>query len=126
MPHRSAVADSPNNRDALAAIGRGDQWGFVTLFAKDGTVIAAIGRPLPPPGGKKNYRMRLFSRWKGGAVSGRVAWQTEGMLVATASLRSASRTITADFHHSCWWLDSARSAWAPFPFVRQLTVVSSA
>jgi signal transduction histidine kinase len=40
----------------------------VTLFAANGSVVAAIGRPLPMPNAR-NYHMVNFSHWQGSTVS---------------------------------------------------------
>jgi signal transduction histidine kinase len=90
--------------------------GDVTLFAKDGTVIAAIGRPLPPPGAT-HYRVMTFSRWQGGAAS-TVHLADGRLLVASVPIGFGNSRLI--FHIMLVLLALAIGVGA-FPIVRQLT-----
>ena len=90
--------------------------GDVTLFANDGTVIASIGRPLPPPDSKL-YGKRIFSRWQGGAVSA-VRLADGRLLVASVPIGAGnSRRI----FHSVLLLLAMATGVAAYPIVRQLS-----
>ena len=62
-------ADSPAaaQQESLRRLAAGLN-GDVTLFARDETPIASVGRPLPPPGRKRHDMMGLFP-WQRGPVS---------------------------------------------------------
>jgi signal transduction histidine kinase len=90
--------------------------GNVTLFGRDGSVIAAVGRPLPAPNPNRR-RAVLFSHWEGGAVSAvRLA---DGRTLA-ASVPLGFRGSRAMFHLMLILLACAIGV-AAFPVVRQLS-----
>jgi len=110
MPSRSAVSALRTNQGPLAAIARGLQ-GMLRV-CKDGTVIAAIGRPLPPPGGEA-YRMMLFRVGPGWRRYRRSEWPRPDGCSSTA-FRSASGTH-GDIPHHAGAVGLGDSPWAPFP-----------
>ncbi|HEY2780470.1 MAG TPA: HAMP domain-containing sensor histidine kinase [Steroidobacteraceae bacterium] len=63
----SAEAPDSAQQEALQKFAAGLK-ADVTLFAANGTVIAAIGRPLPLPNAR-SYHPLNFSHWQGGTVS---------------------------------------------------------
>ncbi len=62
-----ASAPAPEQQLALQKLAAGLK-ADVTLFAQDGTVIAAIGRPLPIPDARRSHLLS-FKHWQGGTVS---------------------------------------------------------
>lgn len=109
-------ADSPpeEQQDALRRLSAGLN-SDVTLFAKDGKVIAAIGRPLPPPTAARNH-MLAFAHWQG-TISG-VHLADGRLLVARLPMGSANSHII--FHFMLVLVATAIGV-AAFPIVRQLT-----
>jgi signal transduction histidine kinase len=88
----------------------------VTLFGADGSVIAAIGHPLPLPGTKR-YGMIGMAHWDGNAIS--VIHLRDGrLLVARVPLGTGSSRL---FFHLMLVLLVAAIGVAAYPIARQLT-----
>jgi len=111
----AAAAPAAEQQDTLRRLAAGLD-GDVTLFAKDGSVIAAVGRPLPPPS-HATQRAMTFSHWQGAAISS-VHLADGRLLVASVPLGLANPRIM--FHITLILLASAIGV-AAFPVVRQLT-----
>jgi signal transduction histidine kinase len=109
-------ADSPaaEQQAALRRLAAGLN-GDVTLFAMDGTVIASIGRPLPPPSALRHHVL-AFVRWPG-AVSG-VHLEDGRLLVASVPLGAGNSRL---IFHSLLLLAALAIGVAAFPIARQLT-----
>jgi signal transduction histidine kinase len=109
-------ADSPpaEQQEGLRRLASGLN-ADVTLFAKDGTVIAAIGRPLPPPAGL-GHRILAMAYWHG-TVSG-VHLGDGRLLVASVPMGAGNARL---IFHSLLWLVALAIGVAAFPLVRQLT-----
>jgi signal transduction histidine kinase len=88
----------------------------VTLFAKDGTVIAAIGRPLPPPRALRHHVLAM-SHWQDGTVSG-VHLADGRLLVASVPMGTGNARL---IFHSLLLIVALAIGIAAFPLVRQLT-----
>jgi signal transduction histidine kinase len=87
----------------------------VTLFAADGSVIAAVGRPLPRPGEQHD---RAFSLWRGhGSATSSVRLPDGRLVVASVPVGTAARI---NFH--LLLIGAALIiGLVAFPIVRQLT-----
>jgi signal transduction histidine kinase len=111
------AADSPaaEQQDALRRLASGLS-ADVTLFAKDGTVIAAIGRPLPPPNALRHH-MLAFAHWGDGALSG-VHLGDGRLLVASVPIGAGNSRL---IFHSMLLLVALAIGVAAFPIARQLT-----
>lgn len=88
----------------------------VTLFAKDGSVIASIGPPLPPPAAARNHTL-AFAHWRGGTISG-VNLADGRLLVASMPMGGANPRL---LFHIMLVFAAAAIGVAAFPIVRQLT-----
>jgi signal transduction histidine kinase len=88
----------------------------VTLFSGDGTVIAAIGRPLPMPGAP-HYHPLSFLRWRGGTVSG-VRLPDGRLLVASVPIGFAASRLN---FHLLLLVAALGIGLAAYPIVRQLS-----
>jgi signal transduction histidine kinase len=110
-------ADSPpaEQQEALQRLASGLN-ADVTLFAKDGTVIAAIGRPLSPPSAL-SHRMLAMRHWHEGTVSG-VHLGDGRLLVASVPMGTDNARL---IFHSLLLLVALAIGIAAFPLVRQLT-----
>jgi signal transduction histidine kinase len=110
-------ADSPpaEQQEALRRLASGLN-GDVTLFAKDGTVIAAIGRPLPPPRALRHHLLAM-NHWQDGTVSG-VHLGDGRLLVASVPMGAGNARL---IFHSLLLLVALAIGVAAFPLVRQLT-----
>ena len=62
-----AQAPAPEQQEALQRVAAGLN-ADVTLFAEDGTIIAAIGRPLPVPNARHSHLLS-FAHWPGGGAA---------------------------------------------------------
>ena len=111
------AADSPpaEQQDALQRLASGLN-GDVTLFAMDGTVIASIGRPLPPPGALRHHLLAV-THWQDGTVSG-VRLADGRLLVASVPIGTGNSRL---IFHSLLLLVALAIGVAAFPLVRQLT-----
>lgn len=102
-------------QEALRRIAAGLE-SDVTLFAQDGTVIAAVGHPLSQPSVKR-FRTIAMAHWGGNAIS--VIHLEDGrLLVARVPLGTGSTRL---FFHLMLVLLVAAIAVAAYPIVRQLT-----
>ena len=110
------TADSPPaaQQEALRRLASGLN-ADVTLFAKDGTVIAAIGRPLPPPSALR-HRL-VMGHWQEGAVSG-LHLGDGRLLVASVPMAAGNARL---IFHGLLLLVALAIGVAAFPLVRQLT-----
>ena len=111
----SAQAPAIEQQAALQRLAAGLN-GDVTVFGKDGTVIAAIGHPLALPG-RNHHRLLMLSVWGGGAVSA-VHMADGRTLVASVPLGYQNSRLI--FHLMLVMLASAIGL-AAFPIVRQLS-----
>jgi signal transduction histidine kinase len=111
----SADASPEQQRDALRRLASGLD-ADVTLFARDGTVIAAIGRPLPPPPALRHHVM-AFAPWGSGTVSG-VHLGDGRLLVASVPIGAGNSRV---IFHSLLLLVALAIGVAAFPIARQLT-----
>jgi len=111
----SAQSPPAAQQDALRRIAAGLD-SDVTLFGQDGTVIAAIGHPLPLPG-TKPYGTIGMAHWNGNAIS--VIHLRDGrLLVARVPLGTGSSRL---FFHLMLVLLVAAIGVAAYPIARQLT-----
>jgi signal transduction histidine kinase len=110
-------ANSPpaEQQEALRRLASGLN-GDVTLFAKDGTVIAAIGLPLPPPRALRHHLLAM-THWQDGTVSG-VHLEDGRLLVASVPMGAGNSRL---IFHSLLLLVALAIGVAAFPLVRQLT-----
>ncbi|HEY2463834.1 MAG TPA: HAMP domain-containing sensor histidine kinase [Steroidobacteraceae bacterium] len=88
----------------------------VTLFSSDGTVIVAIGRPLPMPAAP-NYHLLSFWHWRGGTVSG-VRLPDGRLLVASVPIGFSVSRLN---FHFLLLVAAVGIGLAAYPIVRQLT-----
>jgi len=102
-------------QEALRRIAAGLE-SDVTLFAQDGSVIAAIGHPLPQPSVKR-FRVIAMAHWDGNAVSV-IHLQDGRSLVARVPLGTGSTRL---FFHLMLVLLVAAIGVAAYPIARQLT-----
>jgi signal transduction histidine kinase len=102
-------------QEALRRIAAGLE-SDVTLFAQDGSVIAAIGHPLPQPSVKR-FRAIAMAHWDGNAVSV-IHLQDGRLLVARVPLGTGSTRL---FFHLMLVLLVAAIGVAAYPIARQLT-----
>jgi signal transduction histidine kinase len=110
-------ADSPaaEQQEALRRLAAGLN-GEVTLFDRGGMPVAAIGRPLPAPGGKRHDRMGMVS-WDRGPVS--YVHLADGRWLA-ASVPIGYGHARFIFHIMLMLLALAIGV-AAFPIVRQIS-----
>jgi two-component system, OmpR family, sensor histidine kinase RstB len=111
----SAQSPPADQQDALRRIAAGLD-SDVTLFRQDGSVIAAIGHPLPLPGTKR-YGTIAMAHWEGNAIS-TIHLQDGRLLVARVSLGTGSPRL---FFHLMLVLLVAAIGVAAYPIARQLT-----
>jgi two-component system, OmpR family, sensor histidine kinase RstB len=111
----SAESSPAEQQDALRRLASGLN-ADVTLFSKDGTVIAAIGRPLPPPHALRHH-MLAFAHWGDGTVSG-VHLGDGRLLVASVPIGAGNSRL---IFHSMLLLVALAIGVAAFPIARQLT-----
>jgi len=102
-------------QEALRRIAAGLE-SDVTLFAQDGSVIAAIGHPLPQPSVKR-FRTIAMAHWDGNAVSV-IHLQDGRLLVARVPLGTGSTRL---FFHLMLVLLIAAIGVVAYPIARQLT-----
>jgi two-component system, OmpR family, sensor histidine kinase RstB len=88
----------------------------VTLFSSDGTIIAAIGRPLPMPSAQHRHLLS-FWHWRGGAVSG-IHLPDGRLLVASVPMSFAVSRLN---FHLLLLVAAMGIGLAAYPIVRQLT-----
>jgi two-component system, OmpR family, sensor histidine kinase RstB len=111
----SAQSPPAAQQDALRRIAAGLD-SDVTLFGPDGSVIAAIGHPLPLPGTRR-YGTIGMTHWDGNAIS--VIHLRDGrLLVAHVRLGTGSSRL---FFHLMLVMLVAAIGVAAYPIARQLT-----
>jgi signal transduction histidine kinase len=111
----SAESSPAVQQDALRRIAAGLE-SDVTLFARDGSIVAAIGRPLPRPGAS-GFRTIVMAHWNGNVVSV-IHLQDGRLLVARVPLGTESTRLL--FHLMLVLLIAAIGVVA-YPIARQLT-----
>jgi two-component system, OmpR family, sensor histidine kinase RstB len=110
-----AHAPTSEQQEALQRLAAGLN-ADVALFAGDGTIIAAVGRPLPPPSAG-HFHPLSFGHWQGSTLSSvRLA---DGRLLV-ASVPMGFGTTRLNFHLLVIFAALAIGV-AAFPIVRQLT-----
>jgi methyl-accepting chemotaxis protein len=110
-----AQASAAEQQDALRRLAAGLD-GDVTLFAPDGTVIAAIGPPLPSPGSMREHRMPVRH---GPHAALSILHLADGRVLA-ANVPVAFGNLRPAFHLMVLLLAAAVGL-AAYPIVRQLT-----
>jgi signal transduction histidine kinase len=111
----SAQSPPAAQQDALRRIAAGLD-SDVTLFGPDGSVIAAMGHPLPLPGTRR-YGTIGMAHWDGNAIS--VIHLRDGrLLVAHVRLGTGSSRL---FFHLMLVMLVAAIGVAAYPIARQLT-----
>jgi two-component system, OmpR family, sensor histidine kinase RstB len=111
----SAQAPASEQQEALQKLAAGLK-ADVTLFAEDGTTIAAIGRPLPVPS-TRHYRLLSFAHWQGSTVSS-VRLADGRLLVASVPIGSGAARLNL---HLLVIFAALSIGLIAFPIVRQLT-----
>ena len=110
-----AQAPDSAQQEALQKLAAGLR-ADVTLFAADGSVIAAIGRPLPMPN-SRSYHMVNFFRWQGSTVSS-VRLADGRLLVASVPISLGGSRLN---FHLLLVFAAVGIGMAAFPLVRHLT-----
>jgi signal transduction histidine kinase len=111
----SAEAPPAVQQDALRRLAAGLD-SDVTLFGQDGSVIAAIGHPLPPPGAERHGPMAM-AHWDGKPVSA-IHLRDGRLLVARMPLGLGG---SRHFFHVMVILLIAAIGVVAYPIARQLT-----
>jgi signal transduction histidine kinase len=110
-----AQAPASEQQQALQRVAAGIK-ADVTLFAEDGMIIAAIGRPLPMPSARHDHLLS-FGHWPGSTFSSlRLA---DGRLLVL-SVPNGSGVTRADFHLLVLFAVLSIGL-AAYPIVRQLS-----
>jgi signal transduction histidine kinase len=110
-----AQAPASEQQEALQKLAAGLN-ADVTLFAGNGAVIAAVGRPLPMPSARQ-YHPLSFGHWRGSAFSS-VRLADGRLLVASVPIGFAASRL--NFHLLVIFAALAIGV-AAYPIVRQLT-----
>ena len=111
----SVQAPGPEQQEALQRLAAGLK-ADVTLFAEDGTIIAAIGHPLPLPS-TGHFPPLSFGHWHGSPLSS-VRLADGRLLVASVPVGFGATRL--NFHLLVIFAALAIGV-AAFPVVRQLT-----
>jgi signal transduction histidine kinase len=111
-----AQAPGAEQQQALQRVAAGLK-ADVTLFAEDGTIIAAIGRPLPIPS-VRNHHLLSFAHWPGGGALSSVHLADGRLLVATVPIGSG---VTRLNFHLLVLFAVLSIGLAAYPIVRQLS-----
>ena len=111
-----AQAPASEQQEALQRVAAGFK-ADVTLFAEDGTIIAAIGRPLPMPSAR-HYHLLSFAHWPGGGALSSVRLADGRVLVASVPLGSG---VTRTNFHLLVLFAVVSIGLAAFPIVRQIS-----
>jgi signal transduction histidine kinase len=111
-PAQAPVSEQQEALQRLAAGLKAD----VTLFAEDGMIIAAIGRPLPMPNAR-HFNPLSFGHWQGSTLSS-VRLADGRLLVASVPIGLGATRL--NFHLLVIFAVLAIGV-AAFPIVRQLT-----
>jgi signal transduction histidine kinase len=109
-----AQAPPAAQQDALRRLAAGLD-GDVTLFGQDGSVIAVVGHPLPPPG--MNPHADAMAHWDGNPISA-IHLRDGRLLVVRSPLRVG---ISRPLFHLMLALLGAAIGVAAYPIARQLT-----
>jgi two-component system, OmpR family, sensor histidine kinase RstB len=110
-----AQAPASEQQEALQRMAAGLK-ADVTLFAEDGMVIAAIGRPLPLPSAR-HYHPLSFGHWQGSALSS-VRLADGRLLVASVPIGSGAARLNL---HLLVIFAALAIGLVALPIVRQLT-----
>lgn len=110
-----AQAPAAQQQEALQRLAAGLN-ADVTLFAENGAIIAAMGRPLPMPNAR-HYRLLSFAHWQGGALSS-VRLADGRLLVANVPIGSGSARLN---FHLLVIFAALSIGLVAYPVVRQLT-----
>jgi signal transduction histidine kinase len=111
-----AQAPAPEQQEALQRLAAGLK-ADVTLFANDGMIIAAIGRPLPMPGMRHDHLLS-FTHWRGGGALSSVRLADGRLMVASVPIGAG--VARANFHLLVLFAVLSIGL-AAFPIVRQLS-----
>jgi two-component system, OmpR family, sensor histidine kinase RstB len=111
-----ARAPAPEQQEALQRVAAGLN-ANVTLFAEDGTVIAAVGRPLPLPGMRHSHVLS-FAHWPGGGAFSSVRLADGRLLAASVPIGSS---VTRTNFHLLVLFAFLSIGLAAFPVVRQIS-----
>jgi two-component system, OmpR family, sensor histidine kinase RstB len=111
-----AQAPASEQQEALQRVAAGFK-ADVTLFAEDGTIIAAIGRQLPMPSARHSHLLS-FARWPGGGALSSVRLADGRLLVASVPINSG--VTRANFHLLVLFAVLSIGL-AAFPIVRQIS-----
>lgn len=111
-----AQAPVSEQQEALQRVAAGLK-ANVTLFAEDGTIIAAIGRALPMPSARYSH-MLSFAHWPGGGALSSVRLADGRLLVASVPIGSG--VTRANFHLLVLFAVLSIGL-AAFPIVRQIS-----
>jgi signal transduction histidine kinase len=111
-----AQAPVSEQQEALQRVAAGLK-ANVTLFAEDGTIIAAIGRALPMPSARYSH-MLSFAHWPGGGALSSVRLADGRLLVASVPIGSG--VTRANFHFLVLFAVLSIGL-AAFPIVRQIS-----
>ncbi len=110
-----AQAPASEQQEALRRLAAGLK-AEVTLFAEDGMVIAAIGRPLPLPSAQHDHLLS-FAHWRGSTLSS-VRLADGRLLVASVPIGSGAARLNL---HLLVIFAVFSIGLVAFPIVRQLT-----
>jgi two-component system, OmpR family, sensor histidine kinase RstB len=111
-----AQAPASEQQEALRRVAAGFK-ADVTLFAEDGTIIAAIGRPLSMPSARRSHLLS-FAHWPGGGALSSVRLADGRLLVASVPIGSG--VTRANFHLLVLFAVLSIGL-AAFPIVRQIS-----
>jgi signal transduction histidine kinase len=111
-----AQAPASEQQQALQRVAAGFK-ADVTLFAADGTIIAAIGRPLPMPSARHSHPLS-FAHWPGGGALSSVRLADGRLLVASVPIDSGA---TRSNFHLLVLFAVLSIGLAAFPIVRQIS-----
>ncbi len=114
----AAQAPAAEQQEALQRLAAGLE-ADVTLFAADGTIIAAVGRPLPLPSAARHYHPLSFAHWPGGGGALSSLRLADGRLLV-AGVPIGSGVTRANFHLLVLFAVLSIGLVA-FPIVRQLS-----
>jgi signal transduction histidine kinase len=111
-PAQSPASEQQEALQRLAAGLKAD----VTLFAEDGMIIAAVGRPLPMPSARHDHLLS-FAHWRGSTLSS-VRLADGRLLVASVPIGSGTARLNL---HLLVIFAVLSIGLVAFPIVRQLT-----
>jgi two-component system, OmpR family, sensor histidine kinase RstB len=111
-----APAPASEQQEALQRVAAGLR-ADVTLFSEDGTIIAAIGRPLPMPSARHAHVLS-FAHWPGGSALSSVRLADGRLLVASVPIGAG---VTRSNFHLLVLFAVLSIGLAAFPIVRQIS-----